>query len=300
MRTFFNRYVELQKMFQLILIIISCFMTLGVSQPIHAQVGVQTEPLNLKQILNQNCLKSLGQFKSFFKVEVLKEVCEQVQQEEGCQSFEGAPLFHLDHKSKVLNAKKIMVISLIHGDETEAGSLGRFWMERLMKVDARNSWRVLPVANPDGVRLKTRANANGVDLNRNFPTTDWGADAIKFWESEAHKSPRKFPGKVAGEEPEVKCLMKHLSDYKPDFVISIHTPLNVLDFDGPKLKHNPQFSYLPWKSLGNFPGSLGRYLWVERKIPVLTTELKNSLPVSSLPFEQLQDIIGTLVKADLK
>ncbi|MBC7421546.1 MAG: DUF2817 domain-containing protein [Bdellovibrio sp.] len=250
--------------------------------------------------LRQSCLNSLGVYKSYFKQEALDEICVQVEKKEGCASVSGAPIFHLDRKSKLEQPKKILVMSLIHGDETPAGSLGRFWMERLMKVDARNTWRIIPVVNPDGVKNKTRTNQKGVDLNRNFPTVDWTADAVKMWEKKEQKAVRKFPGFAPGGEPEVQCIIQHLEEFKPDFVVSIHTPLNVLDFDGPKLKKAPSYFYLPWKSLGNFPGSLGRYLWVERNTPVLTTELKSTLPADAVAFEQLQDLIGTLVKADLK
>lgn len=259
-------------------------------------LSASADPLTLKQ----SCLNYLKAYPSYFKDEVIDQVCEKVQQSDGCKSKNGEPIFHADFASKTPAAKKILVISLIHGDETQAGDLARFWLERLAKVDARNSWRIIPVVNPDGVNKKTRMNANGIDLNRNFPTVDWTAESIKFWEKDAKKSPRKFPGYAAASEVETQCIMKHLEDYKPDFVISIHTPLKVLDFDGPKLNKRIHYDYLPWRSLGNFPGSLGRYLWVERQTPVLTTELKNSLPSTQTPFEQLQDIVGTLVKTDLK
>lgn len=245
-------------------------------------------------------MNALQGYKSYFKEEVLGQICDQVEKKEGCSSVNGEPIYHLDRKSKLESPKKILVMSLIHGDETPAGGLGRFWMERLMKVDARNTWRVIPVVNPDGVKKKTRTNEKGVDLNRNFPTEDWSEEALKLWAKKEQKSVRKFPGLNPGAEPEVKCILQHIEEFKPDFVISIHTPLKVLDFDGPKLKNPPKYSYLPWKSLGNFPGSLGRYLWVERNVPVLTTELKSTLPEEALPFEQLQDLIGTLVKTDLK
>ena len=253
------------------------------------------EPLSLKQ----SCLNSLRVYKSYYKDEVLSQVCESAKKSFQCASSKGDPIFHMNHQGNAKNPKKIMVISLIHGDETGAGGLGRFWLERLHKVSPRNSWRIVPVANPDGVALRTRTNANGVDLNRNFPTADWGSEALNFWKKEAHGSSRKFPGTIAGKESEVQCVIQHIEDYKPDFVISIHTPLKVLDFDGPHVK-KPNYYYLPWKSLGNFPGSLGRYLWVERKVPVLTTELKDDLPNNGVVFEQLQDLIGTLVQADLK
>lgn len=259
-------------------------------------VCVYADTLSLKQ----KCINALQAYPSYFKEEALDAACAKVELKEGCASVDGEPIFHFDHKTNQPNAKNIMVISLIHGDETIAGNLGRFWIERLTKIDSRNNWRIIPVANPDGVKNNTRINANGVDLNRNFPTVDWTSDAHKIWEKQTKKNPRRFPGYSPGSEVETQCLVKHLDEYNPSFVISIHTPLNVLDFDGPKIKSKPQFEYLPWKTLGNFPGSLGRYLWVERAKPVLTTELKETAPKNSKVFEQLQDLIGTLVKADLK
>lgn len=284
MRTFFKNRDEVWKMYTFLSLLLQVTISYA-----------QTEQISLKQ----TCINYLQKHNSYFKEEVLDKVCEKVQQSDGCKSTKGEPIFHSDYSSKREKPKKIMVISLIHGDETHAGSLGRFWLERLEKIDPRNSWRIIPVANPDGFNNKTRNNANGIDINRNFPTVDWSSDAIKFWEKYSQKSPRKFPGYAAASELETQCIIKHIEEYKPDFVISIHTPLNVLDFDGPKIK-KVNYGYLPWRSLGNFPGSLGRYMWVERQTPVLTTELKNNLPSSELPFEQLQDLVGTLVKADLK
>ena len=284
MRTFFDSCDELPKMFRYFSLLILFTALIAHSEPL---------------LLKQSCINSLKKYKSFFKTEVLEEVCAKAEKSFDCSSKNGEPIFHIDQQGVAKQPKKILVLSLIHGDETHAGSLGRYWLERLAKLDARNSWRIMPVVNPDGVKAKTRTNAAGVDLNRNFPTADWLMNAENFWKKEAKASVRKFPGSVAGSEPEVHCLIQHLESYKPDFIVSIHTPLNVLDFDGPKV-NKPNYSYLPWKSLGNFPGSLGRYMWVERKVPVLTTELKDTLPVQAGVFEQLQDVIGSLVQADLK
>lgn len=297
MRTFFHSYVLICEMFlkylKFILILIIGIFSLKIQAE-----DAQTK-INQNQVIPVFCEEQLSKFKSFFKQSKLSEVCLKAAELEGCRSVKGASIFHIDEKSKNMKSKNILVFSLIHGDETDAGVLGRYWIERLNKLDPRNNWRIIPILNPDGTQNKTRANSNGVDLNRNFPTRDWKDKALSYWKDEAASSPRKFPGHQPASEPEVNCALKHIHEFNPDFVMSIHTPLKVLDFDGPKLTP-PIYDYLPWKRLGNFPGSLGRYLWIEKNIPVLTTELGSKLPKESSIFEKLQDVIGQLVQLDLK
>lgn len=248
--------------------------------------------------LAEICEKQLKAFPGKSDTKALKEACAQMQLFPDCRSVEGTPIYHFEKKGDAKKPANILVLSLIHGDEIPAGSVGRFWVERLQTIVPRNNWRVIPVLNPDGVLRKTRTNANKVDLNRNFPTADWNEKAKAYWQKEGKSSPRRFPGDMAASEPELKCALKHVEDFKPDFVVAIHTPLKVLDYDGPKVKP-PKFDYLPWKSLGHYPGSLGRYMWFERKVPVLTMELKDDLPSSNDPWLQLQDIIGVLVGLEM-
>lgn len=281
---------------------ISLLLVTVTSVSVQAQVS-ETIETNKSVIQNKSladwCNSTLDKYKGYKNKTSLIKSCETAMQMQGCASVEGKPIFHIDQKGKNEKAKNILVISLIHGDEIGAGSLGRYWVERVQEIDPRNNWRIIPVANPDGAERKTRMNAAGVDLNRNFPTVDWEEQAVSYWKKEAKSSVRKYPGEKAASEPEVNCIMNHIQDFKPQFVISIHTPLNVLDFDGPQVRA-PNYSYLPWRRLGNFPGSLGRYLWVEQKVPVLTTELKSDLPKASSVFDQLQDVIGLLVQTDIK
>jgi len=303
MRTFFHTCVLIPEMniFGLILIsVLFQFQSYSVASETVKNASTEAVAQPSIEKVKETCVQQLSPFKSYFKKTDLNNSCSRALLLKNCQSVQGTPIFHFDDKSQSKEkSKNILVISLIHGDETQAGALGRYWVERLEKIQPRNNWRIIPVMNPDGVAAKTRMNANGVDLNRNFPTLDWNEKAIDFWKKEGGSSKRRFPGHNAASEPEVGCLLSHIEEYQPDFVMSIHTPLRVLDFDGPHVKP-PIYNYLPWKRLGNFPGSLGRYLWVEKSIPVLTTELRNELPETVAPFEQLQDVIGELVQKEIK
>lgn len=228
--------------------------------------------------------------------ERLTAACERMKKLPVCVSKEGRTIGHVDFDTQSNDAraqKRILVFGLIHGDEPLAGEMAIEWAERLFKlrgekIEARNSWRVIPMLNPDGLERKTRMNASGVDLNRNFPTRDWSADATEYWKKQGKSDPRRFPGDKAGSEIETQCAIAHIKDFKPDFIVSVHTPYHVLDFDGPKMTF-PKYKDLPWRALGNFPGSLGRYMWRDYSIPVLTVELGNTM----VDAANLQDIVGT-------
>lgn len=217
--------------------------------------------------------------------------CARAETLKGCASQEGRPISHLDLSGTPAGKreKRILVFGLIHGDEPLSGRLALEWAKRLGEIEPRNAWRVVPILNPDGLLRLTRYNARGVDLNRNFPTLDWDREAAKYWERSQRKDPRRFPGASAASEPETRCAIAHIKDFKPDFIVSIHTPYAVLDFDGPKMPF-PAYRALPWRVLGNFPGSLGRYMWKDQGLPVLTIELKDKL----LDPSGIQDVVGRL------
>ena len=68
---------------------------------------------------------------------------------------------------------RLLVMAAIHGEEPET----TFLLSRSLRAFASNFRSIAFVlcANPDGVALGTRGNANGVDLNRNFATSNWNA-----------------------------------------------------------------------------------------------------------------------------
>ena len=242
------------------------------------------------------CEETLSSIPGKFDKPLLKRACKLSKVLPDCYSENGSPIFYFDKPAKnPRKGKNILTMSLIHGDEGPAGTVTRAWMSRLVDLESRNSWRVIPIVNPDGFKNKTRTNANKVDVNRNFPTSGWSGEALHKWKTVKRSDPRKFPGPKPASEKETQCLLKHFEDFQPNFIISVHTPLGVLDFDGPKKLNFPRFSPLPWISLGNFPGSLGRYMWQDNNVPVLTIELNGARGIKKLEeFDRLQDISGTV------
>lgn len=222
-----------------------------------------------------------------------RPVCSLLVQLPGCSSEEGRAIKHFERISQKAAARKILVFALVHGDEPLSARAATIWAERLSDIDPRNSWRIVPILNPDGWYKKTRTNARGVDLNRNFPTADWNEQAHVHWEKAGRKNPRRFPGVDAGSESETKCAVAHIEDFRPDFTVALHTPYGMLDFDGPKELSRPK-SMLPWVSLGHFPGSLGRYLWHERQSPVLTVEFAGITKTWESDVKSMQDMVGNL------
>jgi hypothetical protein len=139
-------------------------------------------------------------------------------------------------------------------------------------------WRFVPAINPDGLMLPrpTRVNANGVDLNRNFPTPRWAQEAPLYWERRTKKDPRRWPGRAALSEPESRFVVNTIAQWQPDLIVTVHAPYGVLDFDGPSVP--PQrLGRLYLDRVGIFPGSLGHYGGVHKGVPVVTIELPSAI-----------------------
>lgn len=242
--------------------------------------------------LKQACLKKMSSFPGKYDKALLEDVCSDLRILPSCVSRKGQPIYHYDRPSrKSEGADRILTFAVTHGDEVASGAVARSWANRLSRISPRNEWRIVPVLNPDGYDKKTRTNGAGVDINRNYPSKDWDEFALKWWKEKKKEDPRRYPGPKAASEPETICSMDHIEDFKPDLIISIHTPLGLLDFDGPRMDF-PRFANLPWISLGTYPGSLGRYMWTDNQVPVLTIELKSNVNQALDKFDQLQDISG--------
>lgn len=159
----------------------------------------------------------------------------------------------------------VLVVGGIHGDEPASATLARVLCDHLDRHPAAVRGRrviVAPAVNPDGLARGQRANARGVDLNRNFDTPNWRRD------------PRH--GARPMSEPETRFIARLIRRYDPAVVVQIHQPLACIDWDGPAsdlAEAMAEACGLPTRKLGARPGSLGSYAGVERRVPTLTLEL---------------------------
>ncbi len=132
---------------------------------------------------------------------------------------------------------------------------------------------LIPCLNMDGMLALQRKNGASVDLNRNLPTLDWSPIAAK----ESY-----FPGKAPNSEPENQALVSYIDNFKPHFVLSLHSWHPMLNTNG-DCKRIAQVisSFTGYKITDDIgyptPGSLGTYCGIERNIPTLTYEIERYL-----------------------
>ena len=172
---------------------------------------------------------------------------------------------------------RVLVVGGMHGDELSSASLALYWIGLAQAAPGNRRWRFVPALNPDGLLAEpaTRVNANGVDLNRNFPTPNWARDAPVYWEQRTRKDPRRWPGKAPLSEPESRFLHREMQRFKPHVIVSIHAPYGLLDFDGPSTPPT-RLGRLYLDQVGIYPGSLGNYGGVHNGMPVVTIELPSA------------------------
>jgi len=198
----------------------------------------------------------------------------------GAESVNGIPILIKEYPPLPPRKaqSRVLLVGGIHGDEYSSVSVVYKWLSKLERYHSGLfHWKVVPLLNPDGLlrRKSQRMNANGVDLNRNFPTHDWHKLSKHYWEKRTYKNPRRYPGKDPLSEPESQWLYKIIEEFKPDVIVAVHAPYGVLDFDGPP-RPPKRLGQLYLNLLGAYPGSLGNYAGIEREIPVITIELKHA------------------------
>lgn len=177
----------------------------------------------------------------------------------------------------------LFIIGRFHGDEPE----GEYIIEKLMEELRANTCGevvynllLVPCLNPDGKEMNTRENANQVDLNRNYPTANFSPESVNPHSGTASAG-------QPGSEPETKLMMELTALYEPARILSIHSDLHLVDYDGPAKPWAEEISKLTaYRLVENvgYPctGSFGTWAGIERQIPLVTLETPSANDEESL------------------
>lgn len=190
-----------------------------------------------------------------------------------------------------------LIIGVFHGDEPQ----GKYLIEKYLQVsplfqtfptgdEGRGIRSILfvPCLNPDGLQKGTRTNANGVDLNRNFPTKNW----------ELTERNEFFGGESPASEIETRFIIDVIEKYQPKEIVTLHAPFKIVNYDGNAKDLAEKISaIIDYPVEGNIgyptPGSFGTYAGLEKKIPTITLELDETCPVEELisPVHKIFDML---------
>jgi hypothetical protein len=172
--------------------------------------------------------------------------------------------------------RTLLLIGTIHGDEPQ----GEDVIARLLKDLEANPGLLdgarlvaVPVVNPDGKARRTRGNARGVDLNRNFPMR-WAPSATG----------RTYGGPFPLSEPESRLLLALIDREKPNLIVSFHADMRCNNYDGAaaapiarEMSRRNGYKVLPEIGYPT-PGSLGQQAAYAMGIPIVTLEVGHEAP----------------------
>ncbi len=163
----------------------------------------------------------------------------------------------------------ILLMGGVHGDEPLGVELAYATLNYLKQAPVSQPWILIPCINPDGYRQKSRTNGRGVDLNRNYPASNWQASGEKN---------RYYPGPAPASEPEIQGVVDLILLLRPQVIVHCHSWKPCVVCTGtPALKGAQALAQSAGYSVVDHigyetPGSLSQYGWHDQRIPVICIE----------------------------
>jgi protein MpaA len=195
--------------------------------------------------------------------------------------------------------RPILILAAVHGNEGTTAALARRFVDHLREHPgdlAGQNVAVLCVANPDGLAAGARVNANGVDINRNFPSANWKAGVRRT---------QYFNGTAAASEPETRAIMTLIQTLRPIRICSIHSidkNRQQNNYDGPgedvarAMGRRNGYPVTPTIGYAT-PGSFGSWAGVDQQIPTITLELPRSASAEKA-WEENREALVAFVRGE--
>lgn len=162
-------------------------------------------------------------------------------------SVRGRPLT-VTETGNPASAHRVLIVGSTHGNELAGDQIAAALRATALPADA-DVW-IVQELNPDGAAAGTRKNADGVDLNRNFPFR---------WQQLGPRSSLNYSGPRALSEPESAAAASLISRIHPTLAIWFHQHLAVVDDSEGPISVERRFSALvglPLARLTDYPGSV--------------------------------------------
>jgi len=162
-------------------------------------------------------------------------------------SVQGRPLM-VTEIGNPASAHHVLIVGSIHGNEVAGDQIAAALQTAVPQSNA-DVW-IVQQLNPDGAAAHTRQNADGVDLNRNFPFR---------WQPLGPPGALDYSGTRALSEPESVAAANLITRVHPTLAIWFHQHLAVVDDSQGPLGVERRFSALVGLRLArltDYPGSV--------------------------------------------
>lgn len=186
---------------------------------------------------------------------------------------------------------RVLVVGCIHGNECDGLPITER-LRRSAPIAGVELW-IVPTVNPDGRSARTRGNAHGVDLNRNF-----AAHWLRI-----PRSSRYYSGPRPFSEPESLVVADLVRRMRPRLSIWFHQPeRNVRDPDrSAQARRYARLVGLPFRPLTAPPGSATE--WTKATVPGATAfvvEFAAAGPLSLATVGQHLRAVRALASAEAR
>ncbi|HET8991477.1 MAG TPA: DUF2817 domain-containing protein [Candidatus Saccharimonadales bacterium] len=184
----------------------------------------------------------------------------------------------------------VLFIGAMHGAEQNSGNLLNQWIPDIDanpgKIPAGRTIVVIPIINPDGYAADNRLNAQGIDLNRNFPANGWTEQVT---EPLSGNTMTNDGGPYPLSAPESAALATFYETYKPRLTLTFHSHAGIVEANdagdsialGAEYANLADYRAIPTYLIGNFfdYSTTGAFEdWANDKfnLPVLVVELESA------------------------